>query len=114
MIRSIIAALLTLTLSLPTHADWPNYLGANFDNTADDTKIVDSIDDSLTSQWTIKVGPGYGSASNSGNEVFILDRIQGEKDVLRVLNLENGEELWKVEYDAPAAFNSPAPVPSHN
>ena len=107
MIRSIIAALLTLTLSLPTHADWPNYLGANFDNTADDTKIVDSIDDSLTSQWTIKVGPGYGSASIQGNEVFILDRIQGEKDVLRVLNLENGEELWKVEYDAPGRLQFP-------
>jgi len=57
--------------------------------------------------WRTDVGAGFGGASVHDGEVFLLDREVGEVDLLRVLELENGEGLWDFAYEAVGRLNYP-------
>jgi len=114
MIRALVISQVCLFLLLPALAHWPNYLGTGYDGNADGTKLVDEIDQSIQALWKVDVGPGFGGASIVGSEVFILDRIAGEQDVLRVFDLNTGDELYRIAYDAPGRlpFNGARSVPT--
>jgi outer membrane protein assembly factor BamB len=51
--------------------------------------------------WTVPLGPGYGGAAIREGKVYVLDRVEKQKDVLRCLELNTGKEAWTFEYDAP-------------
>ncbi len=55
--------------------------------------------------WRVATGPGYGGAAVHGDEVFLLDREVGSKDILRVFDLATGAEKWSTAYDAPGRLN---------
>lgn len=81
--------------------NWNQYLGPNRNNTISDIEILKEWQaEGPAKLWEVKLGPGYGGASIFENEVFVLDRIQGEKDVLRCLDIETGKEKWNFEYEA--------------
>lgn len=114
MIRALFICSVSLFAAGAALANWPNYLGVGYAGTADNTELVDTIDDSLNAIWKVDVGPGFGGTAVEGNEVFLLDRIVGEQDVLRVFDLKSGEELYRIAYDAPGRlpFSGSRSVPA--
>jgi outer membrane protein assembly factor BamB len=81
--------------------NWNQYTGPNRDATIEDAEIFDAWPENGPEEiWSFPLGPGYGGASVYGDEVFVLDRIKGEKDILRCIDLNSGEERWNYEYEA--------------
>ena len=82
-------------------SNWNQYLGPNRNATILGSEILKEWPDEGPKQlWSFPLGSGYGGASIFENEVFVLDRIVGESDVLRCLDLNTGQEKWKYSYDA--------------
>jgi len=57
--------------------------------------------------WAVEVGRGYAGVAVVNGEVFLLDREDNERDVLRCLDLETGEQRWSHGYDAPGMTGFP-------
>lgn len=82
-------------------ADWPGYLGPHRNATSDEKGLLRSwMAEGPKVLWALDLGPGYGGAAVSQGKVYLLDRIEGKKDVLRCIDLNNGKELWSFAYDA--------------
>jgi outer membrane protein assembly factor BamB len=60
------------------------------------------------------MGAGFGGPAIYGNEVYLLDRENSAKDIVRCLELKSGKELWRYEYDAPGetSFNGTRSTPT--
>ncbi|MEN8117191.1 MAG: PQQ-binding-like beta-propeller repeat protein [Bacteroidota bacterium] len=81
--------------------NWNQYLGPNRNNTISANDILTEWPDGGPAKlWEKELGPGYGGASIFGNEVYILDRVKGESDVVRCLDLLTGKEKWNYTYEA--------------
>lgn len=104
-------AAMTLCLAgytAPTFADWPQFQGPERNGMSPETGIARSWPESgPKTVWEMPLGEGFGSPAIVGNEVFILDRVRGERDILRCLSLDTGEELWQFSYDAPEDVSYP-------
>lgn len=100
---------LLLALSLPLAAgDWPRFRGPNGDNSLPDAKIAKAFPESGPEVlWKVDVQEGYGGSAIVGGEVFAMDRVDQEKDVLLCLSLEDGKELWRWEHEVPGRINHP-------
>lgn len=99
---------LLLTLLLPVGADWPGFRGPNGDNSIPDANIVRSFPDSGPEVlWSTEVHEGNGGAAISGDEVFAMDRVDQEKDVLLCLSLTDGKERWRWENELPGRISHP-------
>jgi outer membrane protein assembly factor BamB len=61
----------------------------------------------LTKRWEITVGAGHSSPVVSGDRVIVHSR-QGEREVVRAVELTTGKELWRDEYAAPYTMNPAA------
>ncbi|WP_372371403.1 PQQ-binding-like beta-propeller repeat protein [Candidatus Uabimicrobium sp. HlEnr_7] len=91
--------ILACTAMCVIHADWPRYLGNNYGQA--DVKIARSWPSNGPKVlWQQKLGVGYGGACIHNKEVFLLDRVNNEKDVLRCFALGSGKELWSVSFVA--------------
>lgn len=55
--------------------------------------------------WTTPVGRGYGGASICDGEVYLLDREDDERNVLRCLDLATGRELWRYAHEVPGRLS---------
>ncbi len=81
--------------------NWNQYLGPNRNAKISDVDIKQSWPENGPAKlWEIPLGSGYGGASIFDDEVFVLDRIVGEADVLRCLDLNTGAEKWNFKYEA--------------
>ena len=110
-----ISILLSVCDSRSLAADWSRFLGPNQDGIIKKGRIARSWPaNGPTVLWAKEVGEGFGGASISKGEVYLLDRMNDENDILRCLNLETGEELWKVSYEAPGrvGYNGSRSTPS--
>ncbi|MEM1354467.1 MAG: PQQ-binding-like beta-propeller repeat protein [Planctomycetota bacterium] len=96
-------------LTLPILADdWPQHLGIQQDATSAETGLLDAWPANGPPElWRHDVGVGFAGPAIVDGQVFLNDRVQGEADVLRVFNLDTGEELWQFRYDAPGRINFP-------
>ena len=82
-------------------SNWNQYLGPHRNATINGTDILDSWENGYPKElWSFPLGEGYGGASIFGTEVFILDRIKGQSDVLRCIDFVSGEEKWNFTYEA--------------
>lgn len=100
--RTALLACVLLGLSFPAHGQWPQYLGPTGDSVSHETGLLESWPEGGPPEvWRGEMGPGFGGAAIVDGEVFLLDRVQGEADVLRVLDLESGKQKWSYRYDAP-------------
>ena len=83
-------------------ADWPCFRGPNGDCTSSETGLIKSWrGKGLTVLWTADLGPGFGAPVARDHKVYLLDREQGKKDILRCWDLATGKEQWTFAYDAP-------------
>lgn len=104
-----------LSAGLATGDDWTQFHGPNRENMSKETGLARSFGKGGPPQlWTVEVGRGYGGASVQGMEVFILDRVDDAKDILRCLDLKSGKENWRVEFKAPGRlpYNGSRAVPT--
>lgn len=91
----LLAALATATL---TAGDWPQFLGPSGNATSSETGLIKSFPKSGPPMvWKAKLEGGFGGAAVSGDEVFIGDRVQQEKDMLLCLDFKTGKEKWRYE-----------------
>ena len=87
-------------------ADWPQFMNSGQSGVSGETGLLKSWPEGGPKQlWSVPVGLGYGGVAAVGEEVFLLDRIADKKDALRCLNLADGKELWRYEYDAPGKLS---------
>jgi outer membrane protein assembly factor BamB len=98
-----LGVLCTVTLLVASpRADWPCFLGPQHDGTSEETGLLREFPESGPEVlWTVEIGPGYGGVAVRDGEVYLHDRVTGEADLLRVFDLESGEEVWGYEYEAP-------------
>jgi outer membrane protein assembly factor BamB len=81
--------------------DWPQFMGPHGDGTSSEKGLTRSWPvDGPKVLWTVPLGPGYGGAAIRDGKVYLLDRVERQKDVLRCLDLETGKEDWTFGYEA--------------
>lgn len=109
MKKTRISIVLVLFIVTFNHAaDWPQFLGPNRNATSPEKGLLRSWPEAGPNVlWTVPLGAGYGSAAVSEGKVYVLDRIRGQKDVLRCIDLETGNEEWTYAYDAPGRVSHP-------
>jgi outer membrane protein assembly factor BamB len=103
---------LTCTLVPPcapaTPEDWPQFLGPARTGDAGAVELdLDWPEAGPPVVWRAAIGPGFGGTAVQGGEVFLFDRVDHERDVLRVFSLETGAELWSAGYTVPGRLQFP-------
>ena len=105
----VMAALTSLIPGDSAQANWSRYLGDHRNATADtDILLADVWPESGPKEhWSVDIGEGFGGVAIRDSQVFLLDRVPREKDVLRVFDLKTGKELWSVSIPSPGALPFP-------
>jgi outer membrane protein assembly factor BamB len=100
LIFSIFFLLLTFVkANAQESSDWPQYLGPNRDNISQETDLTSSWSkEGPKVLWSQAVGEGFGGPSIYQAKVYVLDRENSEKDILRCFDLNSGEELWNYSH----------------
>ena len=81
--------------------DWPQFLGPERNSFSPQKDLLRSWPESGPEiLWTVDLGIGYGGPVVKDGKIYLLDRNNEVGDKLRCFDLNNGEELWKFEYDA--------------
>ncbi|MHC5199339.1 MAG: outer membrane protein assembly factor BamB family protein [Planctomycetota bacterium] len=104
-LKPIYMVLFSVTLCYA--GDWPQYLGSDRNGISSETgfEINWSEEKPAKVLWRQSLGEGYAGASVSQGKVYILDRIDGERDIFRCFDLQTGDELWQYAYDDPGNFS---------
>jgi outer membrane protein assembly factor BamB len=110
--KSTTIALLLVTLggvaAAQAPADWPRFGGPDRTSSVPHEGLdLDWPEGGPAVEWRASIGPGYGGVSVRDGEVYLLDREVGEKNVLRVFDLESGKEEWTFEYEAKGRLSFP-------
>lgn len=96
-------------------ADWPQIGGPDRNSVSSEKGLLQQWPEQGPEMlWSKPLGAGFGGPSVRDGEVYVLDRVDDQKDVLRCLELKTGKELWTFEYDAPGkyGFNGSRAVPT--
>ena len=94
----LLAALTTTAL---TANDWPRFLGPKGDATSSESGLIKSFPkDGPEIEWTAELEGGFGGAAISGDEIFLGDRVEQEKDMLLCLDFKTGKEKWRYESES--------------
>jgi outer membrane protein assembly factor BamB len=103
----LMTAILMVT-ACGTLADWPQYLGPDRNGISPEKGLLRSWPEAGPKVlWTVSLGEGYGGAAVSQGLVYVLDRIDNEKDAIRCFDLQTGKEQWSYQYDAPGRVQHP-------
>ena len=103
----LMAVILTITACMSL-ADWPQYLGPDRNAISPEKGLLRSWPEAGPQVlWTVSLGEGYGGAAIGQGQVYVLDRIGNEKDVLRCLDLLTGKEQWSFDYEAQGRVQHP-------
>ncbi len=96
---STVMALLVSVGATAWAADWPQWRGPNQDGIAPDTEINKNwAQKPPQTLWQVALSDGgYAGPSVAHGKVFIIDH-QGNQDIVRALNLANGQEVWRYAY----------------
>jgi outer membrane protein assembly factor BamB len=94
----LLAALTTAAL---TANDWPRFLGPKGDATSSESGLIKSFPKGGPEiEWTAELEGGFGGAAISGDEIFLGDRVEQEKDMLLCLDFKTGKEKWRYESES--------------
>ncbi len=81
--------------------NWGEFLGPNRTGSVDASGLNFKWgEDGPETAWVVPIGSGYGGPAIRDDEIYLLDRKVGSEDILRVLELETGDELWRVSWEA--------------
>lgn len=109
MRKLLLSLALVVAFSVHAHvsaADWPNFLGPSYDVTSPETGINTEWDKRPPKMlWKVPMGDrGYAGPAVAKGKLFIIDR-KGSNDVVRAINIETGEDVWRFSYPDPARYN---------
>ena len=109
MKKFIVSLFAMIAAASASAQDWPNYLGPTFDGKSPETGILRAWPEGGPEVlWTSGVGVGYGGPVIMKEKVYILDRDQEKgEEMMRCLDLNSGEELWRSTYSAPGEVMFP-------
>lgn len=110
----VVIGLILAAISVQS-ADWPNYCGPDHNNISPEQGLLEEWpEDGPKELWDFPLGPGFGGPAIRDGKVYLLDRVENERDVFRCLDLETGEEIWKLPIEAPgkSGFNGSRTVPT--
>ena len=79
---------------------WPGWLGPERNGRVKGFDPPDQWPAELKPKWSVQVGSGYGTAVVSDGKVMVHSR-QGEKEMVRAIDLVSGKVLWTKGYPAP-------------
>ncbi len=98
-IRLVLIIVAVVAMSSAFGADWPRFGGPSGDCIAPDTGINKDWNQKPPKVlWTVPLGDrGYAGPSVADGKVFIIDHA-GSEDIVRALNLQTGEEVWRFAY----------------
>jgi outer membrane protein assembly factor BamB len=100
-----VVAMVALSVTCASAADWPWAYGPRRDNTSDEKGLLRSWPQAGPEVlWTVPVGAGFGGPAVSDGKIYLLDRDEKVGDKLRVFDLSSGKELWSFAYEAPGGF----------
>lgn len=90
---------LTASFLSPLHAaDWPQFQGPARTGVSTETGLIRSFDkDGPKILWDVKLEKGFGGTAIVGDEVYLVDRVMKEKDMLLCLDFKTGKEKWRYE-----------------
>jgi outer membrane protein assembly factor BamB len=99
MFRTVSAVILASTLTLPLiAADWPQFLGANRDNTT--TESVTAWKGDLKPAWKKPVGDAHSSPVIANGTVYAFYQPKGKNaDALAAFDAKTGELKWEKSYE---------------
>ena len=102
----LIAIVSLITFSFGTiRADWPQYLGPDRNGISPEKGLAKSWPkDGPKVLWTQPVGGGFAGAAIRDGKVYVVDRVDSAKDVLRCYDLAKGDELWSYSNEDPGKF----------
>ncbi|MBA3270125.1 MAG: PQQ-like beta-propeller repeat protein [Acidobacteria bacterium] len=101
----VAAACTAIALAQP-RSDWSQWRGAQRDGLSRLT-IPAAWPATLKKRWEVAVGLGHSSPVVSGSRVVLHSR-QGDREIVRALDLTTGQEIWRNDYPAPYAVNPAA------
>ena len=82
-------------------SDWPRFGGLAAAGFSEETGLARSFPaEGPPVLWAVEVGEGFAGPAVAGGEVFLLDRVLEQQDLLRCLDLATGKELWTFAYAA--------------
>ena len=88
-------------------ADWPQIGGPDRNGISSETGLAREWPEAgPRTLWSVPLGAGFAGAAIRDGEVYVLDRLEEGKDVLRCFDLASGRELWTCAYDAPGEVDS--------
>lgn len=96
-----IAFLLSIILICEASADWWQFQGPDRNGISPETGLSRSWPESGPKElWSFPLGEGFAGPAVRDGEVYILDRQEDKRDILRCLDLATGKERWNYAYDA--------------
>ena len=96
------------SLSNISAQDWPQYLGPKRNGTSDQKGILRSwLANGPEVLWTTDLGRGFGAPVISKGKVYLLDRTDDVRDIMRCFDFSTSKELWRFSYDAPGVTPFP-------
>jgi len=99
-VGSLAFGLLSVFSSSLARSDWPGLLGPNRNGIADaNAKLPDAIKSTPRIVWQVPAGQGYAGPAIAGNDVVLFERV-GEKDRVRMVDLDTGKESWRRDLEA--------------
>jgi outer membrane protein assembly factor BamB len=83
-------------------SDWPQFQGPNRNGISLETGLATKWPEAgPPTLWQVALDPGYSGPSVKDGKVFLLERKNNAKDVLRCFDLQTGKEEFSVSCDSP-------------
>jgi len=100
----IVAALLALS-TVVYASDWPQFRGPHANGISGETINKDWQRQAPHKLWQVALTDrGYAGPSVALGKVFIIDH-QGDKDIVRALDVNTGKDVWRYPYSDAASDN---------
>ena len=99
--------LLLTSASTASAGDWPQWRGPYRDGNAAESTLPAELPQELNRLWSVEVGTGHSSPVVVGDRVYIFSR-EGEDEVARALDLDDGSEIWSSAMETPYRRNPAA------
>jgi outer membrane protein assembly factor BamB len=109
MFRASLSALVLVGVAFSGRAaDWPQFLGPSRDGVVRGQNLSHGLPTGGPGEvWSVETGIGFGGASIADGRVYLLDREEDERDVLRCIALHDGRELWRHAYESKGRVDWP-------
>lgn len=89
----------------PYAADWPQWRGPSRDGNVGGSFPGSVAEGALSKLWRVELSPGYSGPIVVGDRVFTTETENRETEIVRALNRQTGEEIWRASW--PGAMTVP-------